>query len=142
MGSGCGQGWRGCAGRGSSRRLGRSGQQRGGGLAGAHWSMLNGGADEADRERQQVKDAPLLGGGGCRRGRLGGRYQPYCQQSRIFQKSCPQAQGKNTPTQDPKTEGLRPQGDHSNVKNIFKPSEIPLPPIFVYFLICLSQRVL
>lgn len=62
MGSGCGQGWRGCAGRGSSRRLGRSGQQRGGGLAGAHWSMLNGGADEADRERQQVKDAPLLGG--------------------------------------------------------------------------------
>lgn len=58
MGSGCSQGRRGWAGRGGSRQLGRSGQQRGGGLVGAHWSMLNGGADEADRKRQQVKGVP------------------------------------------------------------------------------------
>lgn len=110
------------------------------------WLVHTGACSMGVLTRRTEKDnrsrTPLCWGGGCRRGRLGGRYQPYCQQSRIFQKSCPQAQGKNTPTQDPKTEGLRPQGDHSNVRSIFKPREIPLPPIFVYFLICLSQRVL
>lgn len=52
--SGCGQGWRGRNGRGSSGRLGRSRQQRGNGLAGAHWSMLSRGADEVGSKRQQV----------------------------------------------------------------------------------------
>lgn len=52
--SSCGQAWRGRNGRGSSGRLGRSRQQRGSGLAGAHWSMLNRGADEVGSKRQQV----------------------------------------------------------------------------------------
>lgn len=61
---GSGQGWRGCAGRGSNRWLGRSGQQRGGGLAGAHWSMLNRGADEAGSRKTTGQGDPSAWGGG------------------------------------------------------------------------------
>lgn len=131
MGSVCTQGWRGGPGRGSSRRLGGSRQQRGGGLAGTHWSMRNRGADEAgprkttgqggvpvytgacvigmlmrqDRERQQVTWVLLYGDGAGSRGKLGGRHHPYCKQGRISQKACFQAQGRSLP--GPKREGLR-----------------------------------
>lgn len=80
--SSCGQGWRGRNGRGSSRRLGRSRQQRGRGLAGAHWSMLNRGADGVGSKRQQVMWAPGLGrpSPGCG---VNGKYHLFCTQSRM-----------------------------------------------------------
>lgn len=88
-GSSCGQGWRGRNGRGSSGRLGRSGQQRGSGLAGAHWSMLNRGADEAGSKRQQVTWAPgLVGSEG-----VGGKDRLFGIQGRI------QATAEGTPPQ-------------------------------------------
>ena len=64
-----------------------------------------------DQERQQVKGATLHGSGGCSRGRLGGRQHSHRKQSRIFQKAWPQLQRKSpTPHQNPKREGLKPQG--------------------------------
>lgn len=60
-GSSCGQGWRGRNGRGSSRRRGRSRQQRGSGLACAHWSMLNRGADEAGSKKTTGHVGPRSG---------------------------------------------------------------------------------
>lgn len=54
---------------------------------------------------------PAGGSGGRSRGRLGRSYQPYCDQSWIFQEACSQAEGKSTPTtQGSQKEGLRPQG--------------------------------
>ena len=54
----------------------------------------------------------------------------------------PRLRERKPPPRTPRGKGSDHREDHSNIKNIFKPSEIPLPPIFVYFLICLSQRVL
>lgn len=124
MGSGCGRGWRGCAGRGSSRRLGRSGQQWGGGLAGAHWSMLNRGADEATKKDNRSR-APL-----CRVGAVAAAEAGWAEVTsltvnragssrRLSERAPPQPRA-------PRRKGSDHRADHRNFKNILKPTEIPL----------------
>ena len=128
MGSSCGRGWRGCAGRGSSRRLGRSGQQWGGGLAGAHWSMLNRGADEATKKDNRSR-APL-----CRGGAVGAAEAGWAEVTSLTvnragssRRPVPRLRERAPPQpRTPRRKGSDHRADHRNIKNILKPPEIPL----------------
>lgn len=94
-----------------------------------------------DQERQQVTGAPGHGDGGCTRCGLGGRHHPYCRQSRIFQKACPQAQGRGP--QDPGDKGSDYRENTMVISKMPSSLESTAPPaISVYFLTVLSQSVL
>ena len=57
-------------------------------------------------------------------------------------KPVPRLRERAAPPRTPREKGSDHREDHGNIKNRLKPSDIPLFPIWVYFLICLSQHVL
>lgn len=129
MGSGRGRGRRGCAGRGSGRRLGRSRRQRGGGLAGAHWSMLNRRADEAGPRKTTGHGGPWARGWWLHQMRTGWKAPSLLQTEQDLPEGMSPGSGKGPPGSG--RQGLRLQGEyHGNIKNALKSGEHRAPSHF------------